>query len=212
MTSTPGTQEGNVQAQLQQYYDLLNGGICFVLADGTERIAFANQKMASLYAELKLAELSAKDLLTGTKNRNSYGQAIFEYPMSCERNLYCVFADLNGLHELNETTGHESGDKMLKCVGNAMVAAFGEKDTYRIGGDEFVSFACDIDEKQVLAKVHAVRCMTEERSCHVSLGVAEAKAPNIDMIDLVKHAERQMYGDKRHYHEREGKDRRGRLD
>ena len=86
------------------------------------------------------------------------------------------------------------------------------KDTYRIGGDEFVSFACDIDEKQVLAKVHAVRCMTEERSCHVSLGVAEAKAPNIDMIDLVKHAERQMYGDKRHYYEREGKDRRGRLD
>ena len=211
MTSTPGTQEGNVQAQLQQYYDLLNGGICFVLADGTERLAFANQKMASLYAELKLAELSAKDLLTGTKNRNSYEQAIFEYPMSCERNLYCVFADLNGLHELNETTGHESGDKMLKCVGNAMVAAFGEKDTYRIGGDEFVSFACDIDEKQVLAKVHAVRCMTEERSCHVSLGVAEAKAPNIDMIDLVKHAERQMYGDKRHYYEREGKDRRGRL-
>ena len=49
MTSTPGTQEGNVQEQLQQYYDLLDGGVCLVLADEAEQIAFANQKMASLY-------------------------------------------------------------------------------------------------------------------------------------------------------------------
>lgn len=190
-------------------YDIINSCLFAAVSVGINSYIL-NVKLQQEYAQLRLAELSAKDLLTGTKNRNSYEQEISAYPASCERNLVCVYADLNGLHELNEKTGHESGDVMLKCLGNAMIAAFGEKDTYRIGGDEFVSFACDIDAKQVLAKVHSVRCMTEERSCHVSLGVAEAKVPGIDMIDLVKHAERQMYGDKRRYYEREGKDRRGR--
>lgn len=41
--------KSRVQAECQEYFDLLDGGVCFVLSDGTERIAFANEKMASLY-------------------------------------------------------------------------------------------------------------------------------------------------------------------
>jgi diguanylate cyclase (GGDEF)-like protein len=43
------------QAQCQTYFDLIEGGVCFVLADDTERIVFANEKVASLY-ECKDAE------------------------------------------------------------------------------------------------------------------------------------------------------------
>ncbi|MCI5747603.1 PAS domain-containing protein, partial [Eubacterium pyruvativorans] len=39
----------SVQAQCQKYFDLIEGGICIVPADGTERIVFANQKAAALY-------------------------------------------------------------------------------------------------------------------------------------------------------------------
>lgn len=49
MTTTQGSQTSHIQAQLEQCYDLIDGGVCFVLADGTERIAFANTYMASLY-------------------------------------------------------------------------------------------------------------------------------------------------------------------
>lgn len=42
-------QEYRLQTQYQQYFDLIEGGVCFVLADGTERIVFANGKIASLY-------------------------------------------------------------------------------------------------------------------------------------------------------------------
>ena len=38
-----------VPAQCQKYFDLIEGGICIVPADGTERIVFANQKAAALY-------------------------------------------------------------------------------------------------------------------------------------------------------------------
>lgn len=47
--------EDHRQAQCQTYFDLIEGGVCFVLADDTERIVFANEKVASLY-ECKDAE------------------------------------------------------------------------------------------------------------------------------------------------------------
>lgn len=171
-----------------------------------------NMKLQQEYAQLKLAELSEKDLLTGVRNRNSYEQALATYPYECKRSLGCVFADLNGLHELNEVTGHASGDAMLKCTSLALKEVFGGKDTFRIGGDEFVVFVRDADEDQILKQVEAARRITEERSCHVSFGVAVAQAPGIDVIDLVKRAERQMYGDKRRYYDQPGVERRGMRD
>lgn len=42
-------REHQLQAQCRQYYDLIDGGICFVLPDETERIIFANEKAASLF-------------------------------------------------------------------------------------------------------------------------------------------------------------------
>lgn len=57
VTKVPG-QDERTQKQFQQYFDLVEGGICIVLADGTERVVFANKKAASLY-ECE----DAKDLL-----------------------------------------------------------------------------------------------------------------------------------------------------
>ncbi len=42
-------QKQSLQTQYGQYFDLIEGGVCFVLADGTERVVFANEKAASLY-------------------------------------------------------------------------------------------------------------------------------------------------------------------
>lgn len=171
-----------------------------------------NVKLQQEYAQLKLAELSEKDLLTGVRNRNSYEQALSEYPLRCKRSLGCVYADLNGLHELNERSGHETGDRMLKCLSAALREAFGKEDTYRIGGDEFVVFACDLDEGQIRSKVEEARRLAEGSSCHASFGVAVSEAPNIDVAELTRRAERQMYGEKRRYYNQPGVERRGMRD
>ena len=39
----------NGQEQYKEDFDLIEGGVCFVLADGSERIVFANKKIAALY-------------------------------------------------------------------------------------------------------------------------------------------------------------------
>lgn len=169
-------------------------------------------KLRNEYAQLQLAELGRKDLLTGVKSRNSYERALLEYPTRCKLSLSCIFADLNGLHELNEKAGHANGDEMLKCVSAALKTAFGADDVYRIGGDEFVVLACDIGEKELRLKVEHARRLTERQSCHVSFGASRSEVPIPDVNELVKRAELEMYADKRRYYEQEGIDRRGRRD
>lgn len=169
-------------------------------------------KLEQEYAQKRLSELSEQDLLTGVRNRNSYEQALSGYETGNERSLTCIFADLNGLHELNEESGHSVGDDKLKCVASALRAAFGTENTYRIGGDEFVVFCRDLDAAQVASKVAAMRLETESMDCHVSFGTATAEAPDVDVNRLVRLAEKNMYRDKCLYYERTGHDRRGRTD
>lgn len=172
-----------------------------------------NVKIQQECAKIRLSELSSKDLLTHVRNRNSYEQVLSEYPLRCRKALCCIFADLNGLHELNEVAGHAAGDAMLKCVSTELRSIFGEDSVFRIGGDEFVVFICDkSSEKEVASQVEEVYRRLESRSCHVSFGIAWQKAPILGMAELIKRAERQMYVSKRRYYEQAGIDRRGRRD
>lgn len=191
--------------------DVINSCI-FSLASVGINFYLINVKLNQEYAQLKLDKLSKIDLLTDVHNRNSYERALAEYPLKCRKSLTCIFSDLNGLHELNEVDGHAEGDAMLQCLASSLRKEFGKKDTYRIGGDEFVVLLRDADEKQVERRLENVRREIEVNSCYASFGVATSWLPNIDVTDLVKRAERQMYGDKRRFYQREGMDRRGRID
>lgn len=191
--------------------DIINSCIFSFVSIGINSYSLS-VKLKQKYAQLKLDELSKTDLLTGVNNRNSYERALFEYPSTCHKSLTCIFSDLNGLHELNEVDGHAEGDAMLQCLASSLRKEFGKKDTYRIGGDEFVVLLRDADEEQIETRLDAVRREIEMNSCHASFGVATGWVPNIDVTDLVKRAERLMYGDKRRYYQREGMDRRGRID
>lgn len=191
--------------------DIINSCIFSAVSIGINSYML-NVKLRQEYAQLKLAELNGKDLLTGILNRNSYEQELAGYPERCKKRLGCVFADLNGLHELNEVKGHAAGDSSLQYVSHALKVVFGDENTYRIGGDEFVVFICDPEEGEIEDKIEEVRQMTEQRGCHVSLGISIQEAPHIDMGEIVKRAERHMYRDKRRYYQQTGFDRRGTRD
>ena len=86
----------------------------------------------------KLLGIAETDLNVGLKNRNAHESQMHDYPMHCSSTLSCVYLDVNGLHELNNTRGHAAGDEMLKTVAAKVRDIFGEKYSYRVGGDEFV--------------------------------------------------------------------------
>ena len=148
-------------------------------------------------------KMATTDLLTNLKNRNAYEQILAQYESELPGCLSCVYADANGLHELNNSQGHAAGDKMLQTVADALVEFFGRENVYRIGGDEFLVFS-EADLGCVSEKASAAQKRVEAAGYHVSLGAASGGE---NAVAAVKAAEQRMYEDKRRYYMEHG-DRR----
>lgn len=140
-------------------------------------------------------KLATTDLLTNLKNRNAYEQAVAQYKEVAPAGLSCVYADVNGLHELNNSQGHAAGDKMLQTVAKVFVEYFGQEYVYRIGGDEFLIFV-ETDLDKVSEKASAAKEKVIEAGYHVSVGTASGG----DVASVVKVAELRMYEDKKRYY------------
>ena len=162
-----------------------------------------------LYAR-KVSILSETDLLTGLCNRNSYEQKLETYSSMCNQELSCVYVDVNGLHELNNTRGHAAGDKMLLFVGKTLQKEFGERNSFRIGGDEFVVLVTDEKEEVIQAKIDRVQVLVEEKSYHVSIGYSVGNTSETDISLLISSAEKRMYEAKQLFYQQRGIDRRAR--
>lgn len=154
--------------------------------------------------EQKVAIMSETDLLTGIRNRNSYEQHLITYPDLCRQSLTYIFVDVNGLHELNNTKGHEAGDRMLQFVADTLREQFGKEHTYRIGGDEFVVFVLDGDQKEIKKKLDRVVITVEQNDYHISVGCDTQFCGEINMKALIDSAEKRMYEEKHLFYQRAG--------
>ncbi|MBR2528999.1 MAG: GGDEF domain-containing protein [Blautia sp.] len=169
-------------------------------------------KIRTLSQSLQIVYLSQTDLLTGVKNRNHYENQLKEYPKLCTSNLTCVYADVNGLHEMNNRDGHHAGDKMLCEVADTMKQSFGPEHTYRIGGDEFVAFRVDGRPDNLPYEIDQMKRALDKKGYHVSFGFAvrEKAQGSMNINELVNEAEGSMFADKREFYSQSKYDRRNR--
>lgn len=169
-------------------------------------------KIRALSQSRQIQYLSQTDLLTGTKNRNHYENCLQTYPGLCSTNLICVYADVNGLHEMNNKNGHLAGDRMLREVAETLQQRFGREHTYRVGGDEFVAFRVDGQPESMPSEIDQMKHALEKKGYHVSFGTAvrEKTQGSLDMRELVNEAEINMFAAKREFYRQPGKDRRSR--
>ena len=154
--------------------------------------------------------LSETDLLTGLCNRNSYQQKLETFSSMCNQVLSCVYIDVNGLHEMNNMRGHTAGDKMLQFVGKILQREFGERNSFRIGGDEFVALVTGEKEEVIQAKIDRVQVLIEEESYHVSIGYSAGNTSETDISLLISTAEKRMYEAKQLFYQQRGVDRSAR--
>lgn len=159
----------------------------------------------------RIRHLSRTDMLTGARNRNCFDESLPRYAAQCAEDVICVYADVNGLHELNDTKGHRAGDVMLQAVARALIDAFGEENTYRIGGDEFVAFCVDAPVEDVRDGIREIIREVSAAGYSVSVGASCHAREELDTGLLVKEAESYMYKEKRKYYEQGGHDRRRRV-
>ena len=85
---------------------------------------------------------------------------------------------------------------------------YGDSNTYRIGGDEFVAFRYDRDEAAMRSDLKKVRSRIEAAGYHVACGLSVA-TPDRTFAEVLKAAEKEMYADKKRYYDSIGKDMRG---
>jgi diguanylate cyclase (GGDEF)-like protein/PAS domain S-box-containing protein len=101
-------------------------------------------------------QLAMSDALTGLLNRRGLEAAIARaFAAGSQRESLAMLAiDLDHFKQVNDTFGHEAGDKVLHHVGRVITAAVRRSDLVgRLGGDEFVAVLIDIGPPQQALQV-----------------------------------------------------------
>ncbi|SFP80115.1 diguanylate cyclase domain-containing protein [Hydrogenimonas thermophila] len=105
----------------------------------------------------KIKKLAYYDVLTNIPNRLSVMQSFEQILANAQRNnlnIAVMFIDLDGFKTINDTLGHEAGDRVLKDVADIFKSTLRKNDLYgRLGGDEFIVVAQGIDGKENIEKL-----------------------------------------------------------
>ncbi|MCQ4745993.1 sensor domain-containing diguanylate cyclase [Blautia producta] len=112
----------------------------------------------------------------------------------------CMFLDIDHFKEINDTYGHDAGDRVLIESGAILKRCLRNTDIVsRYGGDEFCIWVYGEADSTVLVNI-ANRILGEFRkigSVSVSIGIAAAKQKESDYLEVLKRADQALYKAKR---------------
>ncbi len=158
----------------------------------------------------QLRALSLTDELTGLANRRGFlilAQQQLKVAKRNKQDMGLLFADLDNLKWINDTFGHQEGDRALIEAAGVLTASFRESDIVaRVGGDEFAVLA--IQASKQLTDALNVRLQTKldeynakagrNYPLSLSFGLAYCVGGNPCLIDeLISGADALMYENKR---------------
>jgi diguanylate cyclase (GGDEF)-like protein len=170
--------------------------------------AYADEMLRRDGVEEEIHRVSVTDAMTGLLNRRGfYLHAERSLKVALRNSLpsVVIFADINGLKAVNDTYGHEAGDRLIKDAALILQQSFRDSDVVaRLGGDEFAAFALDSAQPDaVLARIqrHIDNYNTSQTlPCQIafSTGIVQCD-PSSDMTlsDYLALADRQMYEQKK---------------
>jgi diguanylate cyclase (GGDEF)-like protein len=119
-----------------------------------------------------------------------------------QRQLACLFVDLNKFKEVNDSFGHSVGDELLRQLGERLSGTLRDGDLLaRLGGDEFVVALLDADSERgaIMAQRIGARLLEPfqlgpvRAQIGASIGIAVAPADATDGADLLRCADLAMY-------------------
>ncbi|MGM3304614.1 CHASE2 domain-containing protein [Anabaena sp. WFMT] len=156
--------------------------------------------------ENHLRQLAYHDSLTGLSNRKFFLEQLDESLNWSQTNhlmLGLLFIDLDGFKDVNDTLGHEMGDRLLVIIAQRLNNSLRTSDTVsRLGGDEFTVILRAISNFQVAAKVaeKLLSVITEPiildghtTTVSASIGISIYPINSQNSEDLIKQADTAMY-------------------
>lgn len=151
--------------------------------------------------ELQRIYLLQTDPVTNLKNRAFMENILNELDDDKNNNFSILMADVNGLKLINDTFGHNEGDRLLRSVGDVLRKCCSDEDVpVRWGGDEFlILIRKDIDYANKLLQKIKSECLLIESfpiKLNLAMGCAEKYMVNSASDDVIKVAEERMYQNK----------------
>jgi len=157
------------------------------------RIARGNRDLAGKMQEIE--KLAWQDQLTRLPNRLYFQERLSQVLASAERNkrkIALLLFDIDGFKAVNDTLGHEAGDRLLKEIAERVGSRTRQADTFaRIGGDEFVVLIeLQRDESDAIPVAEAVMSAIGEIDLYDSHGLRVGASIGISCSDLGSARER----------------------
>jgi diguanylate cyclase (GGDEF)-like protein len=162
----------------------------------------------------RAAESSAAiDYLTGLANARALSTHLGMELSRCRRDasaMAIIVCDLDGFKQINDSLGHQTGDRVLKVFANLMRGACRESDYLaRMGGDEFVLVAPHMTRSSARLRARQLNDLAKRASREVcgeellSLSVGTVFFPHdgVDAERLLAEADKRMYSAKRLHYE-----------
>lgn len=152
----------------------------------------------------RLRQLGNTDQLTGVMNRHRFMGLMQHIPQG--EPIALIYADFNDLKDINDTDGHEAGDEALRKMACAMCSVVDQNRVFRVGGDEFIAVAEEVNLDDVKEIVKKMRQAFDEQGVSAALGYGIFKMPIDDIEAAIAEVDHWMYYDKRRAKEEQHKD------
>lgn len=158
-----------------------------------------------------IVRLIYTDAMTQVGNKTAYNECVDSL---CKRmrdkkqiNFLIAVVDINDLKAVNDTYGHEYGDKLIQSGAAILRKVWGSDFTYRVGGDEFVIVCSDMEKEcakeQIVLFEKAIEDYNRQNNCKelylqmaIGMAVYNPETDN-EYMDVFSRADNAMYEDKK---------------
>lgn len=178
------------------------------IAFGAAYLLTVGLRRRILHAERQLTARAHFDELTGLPNRSLFNDCMataIANSRSTNHSFAVLFCDLDHFKNINDSLGHEVGDRLLRIVGSRLRGSVRDRDTVcRMGGDEFVALIGNCDSEAAIgAANHIIRRLSEPYGIDthtlnvgVSVGIALYPKDGTDVGALLRAADTAVYAAK----------------
>ncbi len=207
------TLEGKIAVRQQTEDELrsIRDNLEQLVEERTASLSSTNEMMRKEVADRIDAEnranfLAAHDPLTGLPNRSQFNDHLttaIAMAIRHQEPMALFFMDLDDFKSVNDTHGHDIGDKLLQAVACALKSRIRESDSaFRLGGDEFAVILRQVSSPESAASVataiiEALANPIDIEGCNVtpgvSIGISLVPGDTDNPDELLLHTDLAMY-------------------
>jgi diguanylate cyclase (GGDEF)-like protein len=166
------------------------------------------QELSELYGRARHEALI--DGLTGLGNHRAFQDELvrqLDFATRHAKSVALLLVDVDDLKRVNDTHGHDRGDRLLEAVGQVIAGVLRRSDrAFRVGGDEFAILLpqSDIETGVAVGRRILAAALNGSGGGHgvegfsLSIGVSSYPLPSVESHLLYRHADVALYWCKRH--------------